>query len=57
MFLRQEIDEDADCDDELNPGPPNLIALALAPEHVRNTAAVIPMPCEATYFVTISQDF
>lgn len=57
MILGQEIDEDADWDDELNPGPPTLIALALVADHVQTNAAAIPMPRAPTFSVTISKDY
>jgi hypothetical protein len=57
MILGQEIDEDADWDDEINPGPPTLIALALVAEHIRTAPSVIPMPCASTFSVTISNDY
>ncbi len=57
MILGQETDEDMDWDDEINTGPPTLIALALVAEHVRTTPAVIPVPCAAAFTVTISKDY
>ncbi len=57
MILGHEPDEDMDWDDELNPGPPTLIALALIAEHVRTSPAVIPMPCASGFSVTISKDY
>ena len=57
MMLGQETDEDMDWDDEINTAPPTLIALALVAEHVCTTPAVIPMPCAATFTVTVSKDY